>query len=257
MSKKYPLKSISLGSEPDLPVISDLKDLISRHRGIEADLITFQMYRSYSAQKDAKIDEMGVGGRYLRPRIEKALSWDEEMGPLVEFNEIVRDYSMLTKHEMSIRSVHESPSVLSSSPAPENEDAFAEICHSFNHLLRTLRDNRITGHVIHLIRPLALEIELLVGPKNVLYIHDPTSDMLEEFLEYSRDLILPADKISLMDSLIDQYQIRTITLCNASEHDISGMMQYVDSDHLKVAGYCIGPEDECWKKIKGSAVISL
>lgn len=257
MRKKVQYKTISLGSEPDIPDISMMKDFVSSYKGTESDLLTFQLLRSFNAQKTGLIDEIAVGGRYYRSRIENALSWDDEQGPSLDPAEVIRDYSLITKNSSTVRSVHESPSALLSSPSPEDEDAFAEMCHGFRQLLRFLRDHRIAGHIIHLTNPTSLELELLGGSKHLFYLHEPDSGSIEELLEYSQDLILPAEHVSLISDMVEQYPIHTLTLCDATEYALHEAMQYLDPDHLKVAGYCSGPEEEYWKKIKDSAVISL
>lgn len=257
MRKKLHLPSLSIGSEPDTPSISDLKEFISTHKGIEADLISIKMVRSFSAQKEAHIDKTAVGGSYLRPRMEEVLSWGPEQGPLVHSDLIISDYNLITRQGAEITSVHESPGLLSTSPDSDDEDSFAEICHGFRQVLRNLRDNYVSGHIIHLEHPASLELELLSGSKTLFYLNDPMIQDLGELLEYTHDLILPADRVIFLHDLMDQYQIRTIALCDATIKTLQDAMQYIDPDHLKVAGYCMGSEKEYWKKIKDSAIISV
>jgi hypothetical protein len=259
MKKNIPLPSVSLGSEPDIPDSSLLMEYVSSYRGIEADLITFQMLRSCSAQLQAGITEIAVGGRYCRPRFLDALSWDEEQGPLIHPDTLRADYSVLIRSGGILCSVHESPAVLASCPNPDNEDAYAEFFHGFRQVLRTLRDIRISGHIIHLKDPISLELELLAGPKTLLCIDQPSQGMLEELLEYTADLVIPADTISVVGELMDRYEIRTLILSQGDEcaHNLSEALQYVDPDHIKVAGYGVGLEEEYWKKVKESAVICV
>lgn len=254
MKKKREFKTLSLGSEPDIPQVSVLQEFISAYRGIEADLITFQLLSSSSAQKDAKIDEIAVGGKFCRSRMEEGLSWDEESGPHVTPDVMVADYELLTRSGVQIRSVHESPAILSSCPSPDDEDAYAEMFHGFRQLLRTLRDNRVSGHIIHLEEPGSFELELLSSPKILLFLEQPTPGTLEELLEHTSDLIIRAEMISHVDDLMDRYQVRNLIVCDALEPALLDALQYVEADHLKVAGYGAGSEDEYWKKVKGSAV---
>ena len=257
MKKKIHIKTISLGSEPDIPTISELKEFIASYKGIEADLITYQLLRSYSSQKSASIGEIAVGGTFCRSRMDESLSWDEEEGPLVNPDALIRDYSLITMHDRYVRSVHESPSILSSAPSPDDEDGFAEICHGFRQVLRTLRDNYISGHVIHLENPTPLELELLSSPKNLFFLHNPTLENLGDLLEHSRDLILSPEKVSLVDELMDRYQVRTLSVCDATDTSLLDALQFLEPDHLKYAGYCQGPEEAYWKKVKKSAFISV
>lgn len=255
MKKKREFKTLSLGSEPDIPQVSVLQEFISAYRGIEADLITFQLLRSSSAQKNARIDEIAVGGKFCRSRLEECLSWDEESGPHVTPDAMVADYELLTGSGGQIRSVHESPALLSSCPSPDDEDAYAEMFHGFRQLLRALRDNRVSGHIIHLKEPGPFELELLSSPKTLLFLEQPTHEDLEELLEHTSDLIIQAEMISQVDDLMDRYQVRNLIMCDASEPALFDALQYVDHDHLKVAGYGAGSEGEYWKKVKESAVI--
>ena len=257
MRKKFTLNTVSLGSEPESPKISSLTDLVSKYKGIEADLLTFQLLLSYSSQKMANIDEIGTGGKYYRPRLDEALKWDEELGPSIQPEKMVNDYSLITKHDRTIRSVHESPSLISSSPSPEDEDGFAEMCHGFSLLMRTLRDARIYGHIIHMKNPVSLELELLSTPKNLLLLHEPDPDSIEELLENTQNLVLSAEKVSLLEDLVDRYQVRNLYLYGASAQDIDFASQYMDPDHMKIAGYCLKNEEEFWKKLTVSAIISV
>jgi len=255
MKKKREFKTLSLGSEPDIPEVSLLREFIAAHRGIEADLTTFQMLRSCTAQQNAAIDEIAVGGKFCRSRLEEALSWDEETGPHVYADIMVADYTLLTRRGGSVRSVHESPVVLPSCPSPDDEDAFAEMFHGFRQILRALRDSRVSGHIIHLHDPTPVEIELVSGRKNLLFLHNPTAVSLEELLEHTSDLIIQSDALPLAGDLMDQFQGRTLILSDASEPALREALQYVDGDHLKAAGYAFGPEEEYWKKVKESAII--
>ena len=254
MKKKRELKTLSLGSDPDIPRISILKNYISAYRGIEADLITFQLLHSCFSQKEAKIDEIAVGGRFYRPRLEEVLFWDEESGPLIHPDVMVADFLLLEKEAGQIKSVHESPVVLPSCPSLDDEDSFAEMFHGFRQVLRALRDNNVSGHVIHLQDPGSLELELLSGPKNLFFLRHATPASLEELLEHTSDLIIQSNTISLVDDLMDRFQVRNLILYDAY-NNLPEALQYVDKDHLKVAGYGIGDEENYWKKVKESAVI--
>jgi len=255
MKKKRELKTISLGFEPDTPPVSVLVDYISEYRGVEADLITFQMLLSRFSQKKAGIDEIAVGGSFCRSRLEEGLTWDEELGPLVRPEVIAADFRLLAGHGGEVKSVHESPAVLSSCPPPDDEDSFAEMFHGFRQMLRALRDNRVSGHIIHLKEPGPFELELLSSPKTLLFLEQPTHEDLEELLEHTSDLIIQAEMMSQVDDLMDRYQVRNLIMCDASEPALLDALQYVDHDHLKVAGYGAGSEGEYWKKVKESAFI--
>lgn len=255
MKKKREFKTLSLGSEPDIPPVSVLQEFISAYRGIEADLITFQLLRSFSAQKNVNIDDIAVGGKYCRTRLEESLSWDEESGPHVTPDAMVADYELLTRSGGQIRSVHESPALLSSCPFSDDEDAYAEMFHGFRQIMRTLRDNRVSGHIIHLKEPVPFELELLSSPKILLFLEQPAPGALEELLEHTSDLIIRAEMMSQVDDLMDRYPVKNLIMCDAPESALLDALQYVDHDHLKVAGYGAGLEVEYWEKLKKSAVI--
>ncbi|MDX8551401.1 hypothetical protein KHC33_02835 [Methanospirillum sp. J.3.6.1-F.2.7.3] len=257
MKKKLELKTQSLGSEPDIPDITTLKEFIALYRGYEADLVTFQMLRSYSDQKSADIHTIGVGGGYMRQRMEEGLKWDAEQGPLIHVDDLVYDYSLITSKSGGIWSVHESPSVLSTCPSQDDEDSFAEMYHGFRQILRTLRDNRIFSHIIHLESPTQLELELLSSPRSLYFLRNPTLEILGDLLEHTSDLILPTEKISFLGELIDQFQIRRVMLLDATAPALLSVLEYVDPDHLVVTGYCQGSEEKYWKKVQDSAIISV
>ncbi len=109
---------------------------------------------------------------------------------------------------------------------------------------RTTREIR---HILFTLRPLILESQGLIAALN---------SMAEKVKDtYNQDLIIQAEMMSQVDDLMARYQVRNLIMCDASEPALLDALQYVDHDHLKVAGYGAGSEGEYWKKVKESAVI--
>ncbi|MDD1723839.1 MAG: hypothetical protein LUQ07_01775 [Methanospirillum sp.] len=256
MGKKITFKTISLGSEPDIPSIRELTGFVSAHHGIEMDLIRFQLSHSLSAQSDAGIGIPAAGGRFYSLRMNKALTWDPDSGLRTDPSDLVSDVSFLKKTCSSFRSVHESPGLLKPGLL-DDEDSLAEYCHGYLQLLRSVRDAGVFGHVIHAREPSPVELELLCGPKTLCYIHDPSPEDLEELLELTGDIILHARDIGVIPDLLDRFQPRNLIICEPDTRALGRVLEMTDQDHILVAGYGEGSEYEYWKKIGESAIISL
>lgn len=256
MGKKITFKTISLGSEPDLPSVRELSGFVSAHHGTEIDLVRFQQYRSLSAQRDAGIDHPAAGGRFCSSRMKKALVWSKDSGIRTDPSDLVSDLSFLKKTCPSFSSVHESPGLLEPGLL-DDEDSLAEYCQGYRRILRSLRDEGVRDHVIHARAPSPVELELLCGPKTLWYIHDQSPGEVEELLELTGDIILHPGDIGLVPDLLDRFQLRNLIVCEPDTRTLSLVLEMTDLDHLLVGGYGEGSEYEYWKKIGDSAVISL
>jgi hypothetical protein len=257
MGKKLRFKTISLGSDPDIPSADELSSLISNAKGSEADLTTFQMLRSGKFQYDVDLDESGVGGEYSTPRMNKALLWDSDNGLIIDTSEIVSDYSMITRKGGFIRSVHESPGVLGCSPDINDEDGFAEFCKGYGIILRSLRDTGMKGHVILTKKPDLLELELISNMKNIIYLMEPEERELEELLEFTTKLVIHSQFISVIPNLMDSYKVRDLVIVDPHSEDLVAVLEFIDRDHVIVAGYALGDEKSYWERLKSSAEVTL
>src|SRR5512137_2067805 len=103
MVKRLKLATRALGAEPGRPDIPKLAAWISGHRGIAADIITYQLDLSLSPQLPAGILSPCAGGRFYRDRILKYLSGVEEGKATAELsldsNEICRDAAMIASQK--------------------------------------------------------------------------------------------------------------------------------------------------------------
>jgi len=257
MGKKIQFKSISLGSDPDVPSADELASLISDARGFESDLITFQMLQSRKYQHDSDLDEYGVGGKYATPRMNKALLWDSDNGLIIDTSEIVSDYSMVVRKGGFIRSVHESPGVLECSPGVNDEEGFSELCEGYRKVLRSLRDIGIKSHVILTKKPDLLELELISNTKNTIYLLGPDERELIELLEFTTKLVIDSQSLSLIPNLSESYNVRDLVIVDPEEKDLSRVLEFIDINHVTVAGYARGDEKSYWERLKSSAEVTL
>lgn len=256
MGRKIRFKTISLGSEPDTPDVEELATFIADHRGYEADLISAQLFQSVTVQIRAGIDTPAAGGLFCHERMEKALTWEEDLGAVQDPSSLLQDMPFITRRGVRLLSVHESPSLLGTGPSPDDEEEFEEFCTGYNGLLRSLRDAGITGHVIHTRAPPEIELELLTSPKTILFVHEPEPAHLEELLEVTSTLVIPYDRVDTIPDLADQYQIRRLILVDPDAEALSVALSLLEPENIRVGGYAIGIEEEYWKKIGESAVIS-
>ena len=257
MGKKFQFKTISLGSEPEIPSVDELASIIAKYKGSDADLITFQMICSCNYQQEADINEQGVGGKFSTPRIQNALSWDADSGAITDISMLVQDYSGLIRKGSILRSIHESPGKFDNSPPTDDEDSFSEYCRAYSKILRSLRDIGIYGHVILTKNPVQIELELLSDTKSLIHVQEPNPEQLEELLEYTSKLIIPGDYFVVIPDLMERYDIRDLILVNPEKQGLINSLEYFDPEKIQIAGYAKGDEGSFWKQLKDSSFITV
>jgi hypothetical protein len=257
MGKKFQLKTISLGSDPSIPSVDELTSYIKKIRGSDADLITIQMLRSSDFQKQAGLDEYGIGGKYTSPRMNNAISFDEDNEPITDSSEFVDDYSRVIKMGGVFRSVHESPSLLENSPNISDEDEFSEFCQNYKKILRSLRDVGIKGHVIRTMKTDSLELEHISNAKTTIFLQEQDKIQLESLLEFTTKLVILPEYLDLLPDFLDNYKISDLIIVRPEETEINTAIELIDREHIIIAGFAIGEEEDYWKDLKKQANITV
>ncbi|HWQ63707.1 MAG TPA: hypothetical protein VN429_04765 [Methanospirillum sp.] len=256
MAKKIRLKTISLGSEPDQPDMDELTCFIRSMKGQEADLTTYYLIRSLEKQLEAGILSPAGGGMFMQSRFEDALTCSHE-GCQVNTLVFEEDAQVMIKTAGQVTSVLPSPGVLPGSPDPEDEEAFAEFCDGYAKILRNMRDQKITGHILHAKEVSLIEAELLSSRKTIFVIPDGTIAAQSELLEVQSTIALTSNRVQFLDELIDQFDIRNLILIEPNEEGFKRVLKHLDPEKIQVGGYGRGEDKQYWKRIADSAEIPV
>ncbi len=256
MAKKIRFKTISLGSEPDQPDIEELTGFIRTMKGREADLITYYLTRSLCAQKDAGISSPAGGGLFMQSRFENAISCSSE-GCHVNTSVFEADARMMIRAAGPVRSVLPSPGLLPGSPDPADDDRCAEFCDAFARVLRSMRDQKITGHILHAEGVSEIEEEILSSQKTMFIIPEGSVAVQSDLLEFQTTIALTSSRVQFLDELIDQYDVRSLILIEPDEEGFKGVLKHLDLDQILIGGYGKGEENQYWKHIVEGAETTL
>ncbi len=256
MKKKIRFSTVSIGSEPDKPEIPEVAAFIRSHRGVEADLITFSLAQSVTAQKGARINSICAGGLFYLPRVESALS--NSTGEwLHNSSSLVNDARIMTRIAGTVSAALPAPQLSTTSPPPDDEETYADYCDEFGDLLRDMRDAGIKGHVLHIKSVQEIESERLASKKTEFIAPDGDFSVQGDLLEFQRTLTLNNSHVSMICGLMEQYDIRSIVIINPDESGLKTVLEWVDPDQVFAGGYGAGPEEAYWEKIAERAAVSI
>lgn len=257
MIKKIRFNTKSLGSEPDEPDVSELAGFIRTHGPYEGDLITFKLLNSLYAQKEAHITVPCAGGRFYLPRIQSALPAGPKP-PEPDTADLISDANNLVRlGGISILAALPAPHVCADTQMMKDDEWFADYCTAFSVILRSMRDVHIKGHILHATRITQLEMELLASRRVQFCIPDGKIPEQEPILEFQSDLILANSRVSLLEDLMDQYTIRSLTLVDADREGLKQAMECLEPERISVAGYGKGSEEPYWHQIKKESEIPI
>lgn len=248
MIKKIRFPTISLGSEPDQPDISELTGFVRTHAGQEADLVTFKLVRSLNVQLAVGITQPCAGGLFMLPRFADAIrcSPHECHG---EPSLFLADAGMMTRTAGPVRSALPAPGLIPGSPDPSHEELYVDFCDVYAGILREMRDLHITGHFLHARDVCPLDAERLASRKTIFVAPDGGRDVQSRLLEFQNRVVLTTARVPLLDDLIDHYDIRSLVLVDPDEEGFKKAMEHLDPDQISVGGYGVGSESDYWRGI--------
>ncbi|MFH0966998.1 MAG: hypothetical protein V1862_04860, partial [Methanobacteriota archaeon] len=210
MMKKIRFNTISLGSEPDQPDISSLIHFVRSYRGERADLITFHLIQSLSAQIGAGISSPGAGGVFCLPRIEGAITCTSDEC-FHDSSDIIADALLMVHVAGPVRSVLPAPHLTHGYPDTNDEERCADYCDEFAGLLRDMRDKEIISHYLHAKEVNPIEIERIASSKIQIIIPGGDENIQGALLEHQHRITLHNSLVAMLENLIDHYDIRHLT----------------------------------------------
>jgi len=250
----FPLISLGSSAMENIPA-EDVAAWIHEIKGNVVDITTFQLDYLYSIQKDF-VTEPAAGGDFYGKRIA------ETMGAVN--SRVVDDISLDMKgiesdiHYIPKKSVFSLPSFSQlhlKNDSYSNVDDFQEDgIKTFRRICRELRDNGVERIIIHSESPIPEEFEAICGK---YYLWWCPSEFREDLLEISHSLILPADEVMELESLIDSYDVRQIYLLNATKESLSSALELFDKEAITISGYAPGKnQKEYWEQLSKTKILS-
>jgi hypothetical protein len=256
MAKKIRFNTISLGSEPDQPGIPAIAAFIQHNKGYEADLISCMLTESLKAQKEAGILSLCAGGDYILPRFDTAISCSEEECH-VDTSSFILDAQIMMNTAMHAKSALFGPELIPSCPKCSDEELYADFCDLYADILRCMRDCGVVGHILHAQRICPIDSERLASRKTWFAIPDGEYPAQESILEFQKTLILRNEKISMLSTLLEQYEIRSLVILEPNLESLYQALEYFDPEQISIGGFAKGDERAYWKKLEGNSTIPM
>jgi hypothetical protein len=257
MPKRLKLATRALGAEPGKPDVPALAAWISGHRGIPADIITYQLDQSLSPQLSAGIMLPCAGGKFYKERIMKCLLGVDEGTATAEIDlepsDIQQDAARIVMQKKGAWCALPAPHLLGIKDGFYNDeeewnDALAGI---YRTLMRTMRDSGICGHV--LVGDMVLEPE--IASQNVFFFQpDPGRDDLAYLMEHQLQVAVRKNLLSVLLDLTGEYDVKKIILVDPDPASVSQALSCLDPDQVIAGGYCTDSCQDYWKNLVQSAV---
>lgn len=240
----FPL--MSLGSPADeKPKAADVAKWISGIKGNTADIITYNLSNSLSAQKP-HASEPCAGGVFYTPRIKGVLGFEEKVTQdfLLDAEPIRDDLRAVKIKNCGFAVPAFSNLNLADAYYKDSEEFFAAGAEAYKFISRELRDNGAVRVILHAECPNDLELETLRGRK---YLWSVSDSELERVLEFSRDIVIDFEAAVRLEELLDCYQIRNVYIRDADADALKTALKYFDKEYIFTAGY--GDGEEYWKNL--------
>lgn len=263
MVKKLVFETISLGTEPEIPDAADLAGWVGMQRGKGGDLLSYLLEAGLTPQKDAGIIHPCTGGIFYGERWKESLlgiSGDEitgELGinPVCVADDAARIRKISPGCRIALPAPHRIP--LADRYYHDEDEVSHAILIQFRHLLRTMRDSGIPGHVLSCEKSIPEELEALAGKRVFFFLESPDAESMAMLLEYQRAIAVRSEDLSLLIGLGEEYEIDRIILLDPDIEDLKEVLRSYDPDCIQVGGYCSGGDEQYWENLVDSATISV
>ena len=240
----YTYKTIAYGGEPDTPDVSTIGAFLREKKEYTTrcfDLISYQLVTQIRAEKEAGIEVIGSGGLFVKPRLDEALQYAEEWY-LVDPTWSMHDAELINHLSKYANYCIPAPNPLS----PEHEDeSFYSLCEQYRAFMRKMRDAGVHGHVLIATHIDEILCEELIGRRTSVFLtRDSRTEDMECLLEYQRTITLYDS--SMLESLLDQYSITTVSLIDPTSNDLQTAADLMDREKIWIGGYNerVGEEQE-------------
>jgi hypothetical protein len=252
MSGRLFFQTRALGAEPDAVDTAALADWIADHRGIAADLISYNIDRLLSPQLSAGVPHPCAGGLFMRERVAASLIGVREQAVESELafdaEALLEDISLIRAKRRDIWCALPSPGNLGLRDAYFNDDEeFGEALVSvYRSSLRTMRDAGIAGHVLIAMQANELEISSLIRKNILFFLAEPEIEDLEILLEYQTRVAIGKHMARAVLDLAEEYTISQVIIVDADQDAVALALNYMDAEKIVIGGYCAGNCEGYW-----------
>lgn len=259
MNKRRNLLVWSFGGEEPNPDLPALAAWAGRQKGAACDLLSFKI--EHSLRDQAGLDRMAYGGMYYADRIRESLggirSGFLREEPWICPDSLRDDATRAAAISRKVWAVLPSPLHLKIedgiySDRQEYEDA---LCRMYNLLMREIRDTGVYGIIIIGEQFSSLEREMLPGRRVMLHSLSGTSRSLAGILDVQNSLSLSAKRLPLLPDLLDEYEVRTVSVIDGTEKDFAGLLSYFDPGDITAGGFSSCGGKKYWEGVREHAFV--
>jgi hypothetical protein len=260
MLKRLKLATRAFGAEPGVPDVAALADWIFEHRGITADIITYQLDQSLAPQLAAGIGHTCAGGKFYASRICESLTGIEKGRATDEIalqtEALIEDAAGIVVQKRNSWCALPAPHLLGLVDGYYNDDEewSDAITEAYGSLMRAMRDIGIAGHVLICDKAEEMEIVALAGQKVFFFQPDADRKSLECLMEHQLQIALRPKQLETVFNLTDEYDLKKIIIVDADAEAIKLTLSHLDPDQVSAGGYCLEESGEYWKNLVESAV---
>ncbi|MDE4909080.1 hypothetical protein L0665_10715 [Methanogenium marinum] len=259
MNKRRNLPVWSFGGEEPDPDVPILAAWTGRQKGGVCDLLSFKVESSLKDQ--VGLDRLAYGGMYYGDRICDSIggvrSGFLREEPWLRSEYLLDDASRAVSLSRKVWAVLPSPLHLKIEDVvfhdrEEYEDA---LCSIYKSLMREMRDAGVYGTIIVGDQFSSLERELLPGRRVFLHSLSGSTRAISKILEVQNTLSLSAHRLSVIPDLINEYEIRALTVIDGTEKDFTGLISYFDPEDLTAGGLSSGGGKKYWDDVSSHAFV--
>lgn len=259
MNKRRSLPVWSFGGEEPDPDVPTLAAWTGRQKGGVCDLLSFKVECSLKDQSG--LDRPAYGGSYYADRMYDSIggirSGFLREEPWIRPEYICDDASRAVSLSRKVWAVLPSPLQLKIEDGVfhDREEYESALCNMYRLLMREIRDAGVYGTIIVGDQFSSLERELLPGRRVFLHSLSGSSQAISGILEVQSSLSLPARRLSVIPDLLDEYEIRALTVIDGTEKNFSGLLSYFDPEDLTAGGLSSGGGRKYWEGVSSHAFV--
>lgn len=259
MKKRRNLPVWSFGGEEPDPDLATLASWVGRQKEVACDLLSFKVETSLADQKG--LDRLAYGGMFYADRLRDSLggirSGFLREEPWIRAETLRDDASRAVAFSRKVWAVLPSPMHLKIEDGvfDEREEYEGALCGMYRLLMREIRDAGVYGTIIIGEQFSAIERELLPGRRVFLHSLSGSSRAVSGILEVQSSLSLPAGRLSVLPDLLDEYEIRSLSVIDGSEKEFSGLLSYFDAENLIAGGYSPAGGKKYWEGVSAHAFV--
>jgi hypothetical protein len=260
MAKRLNLATRAFGAEPGIPDVAGLTRWIAEHRGLTADIITYQLDRSLFPQVSAQISSPCAGGKFYAERIRQCITGIRDtraVGELhVDTSAIIEDAAGIVVQKKGTWCAIPAPHVLGIEDTyyDDDEEWHDAFCGAYSTIMRAMRDTGVAGHVLIADRMEQAELASLARRNIFFFQPEMNPDSCATLMEYQDQIAVDKDAAAMVFDLMNEFTLRKIFLMNPDAESIKRVLTHLDPDQVVAGGYCLSDCGKYWEDLRENAV---